>query len=49
MNINNFLFFIKFIAVMKNVQREMKIKRIKLIIQTKSEQMLAYYHIDEDT
>ena len=38
-----------FVIFNKKCSKRWKIKQIKLIIQTKSEQMLAYYHIDEDT
>lgn len=39
-----------FVIFNEKCSKRLKIKRIKLIIQTKkSEQMLAYYHIDEDT
>lgn len=38
-----------FVIFNEKCSKRLKIKRIKLIIQRKSEQMLAYYHIDEDT
>lgn len=38
-----------FVIFNEKCSKRLKIKLIKLIIQTKSEQMPTYYHIDEDT